>query len=318
MLANKKVYSRTNEDDLNPEVRFYRIIKDKISPHIKDKAIFCLQEFPQSWIGKFHEYFSNKNYQIIYANYGHKYNDYMGVCMAYPIEKYKILKTELINVGATLKVIKVVKASNIFYRFYEMILMMLIKTLMWYSPSFKKYYEEITFNPLYYAAGRNNILLLNRLYCKKSKKVINIATYHMPCSYWCPEVMGLHSFQAMKLAQEFVQDHTDDDLDDNRLIFCVDLNSVPASDQYKNIISGNYNGKTLIAMKSAYDNSKPTCHTFTTLSNKYFTDTIDYIFYNGDIELLKVGDLPDAIEDEPWPNEKEPSDHALLYAEFKF
>jgi mRNA deadenylase 3'-5' endonuclease subunit Ccr4 len=41
-------------------------------------VIVCLQEVSYDWLGKFHAYFANRGYHMVSANYGRKFNGYMG------------------------------------------------------------------------------------------------------------------------------------------------------------------------------------------------------------------------------------------------
>ena len=58
-------------------------------------VIFCLQEVSYEWSGRLHAFFANRGYHMITELYGKRFNNYMGVAMAYPLDAFE---TELVDV----------------------------------------------------------------------------------------------------------------------------------------------------------------------------------------------------------------------------
>ncbi len=97
-LAYKTYFTKSSDDDLDPNLRFQKIW-NKLTPYIDDQAIICLQEVGQNWVGKFHDNFSSHNYHFIPSLYGNFKNDYMGIAIAYPMNKFKSINTRVETIG---------------------------------------------------------------------------------------------------------------------------------------------------------------------------------------------------------------------------
>lgn len=146
----------------------------------------------------------------------------------------------------------------------------------------------------------------------------------MPCAYMYPEVMNIHSSKVM----EFVCNYND-----NPIIFCGDFNICPNTSEYNNLTKNN-----LVSAYKELNRQEPdfTCRCYNTLSNRLFENTIDYIFYSKEkMDIVEVRSLPnkdldksiklvgnrikeEQYDESLYPNKDEPSDHLLLYADFKF
>lgn len=81
-------------------------VKEKLEQEIASKSIICLQEVSHNWAGKLHPFFVNRGYHLVTALYGHRWNGYMGVAIAVPIDEYNIVDVEIARVADTMKHIK--------------------------------------------------------------------------------------------------------------------------------------------------------------------------------------------------------------------
>jgi hypothetical protein len=75
-------------------------VKAKLNSEIASEAgssrpIICLQEISQSWEGPLHVFFASHNYHFITGLYGRKFNNYMGIGIAYPCDKYDLLDADI-------------------------------------------------------------------------------------------------------------------------------------------------------------------------------------------------------------------------------
>ena len=293
-LAQPNVYPKNNPKDLEAESRVDKIW-DKISAHIEQDAIICLQEISETWISKFHTRFNQVGYTIFYSLYGDLYNDSMGVAIAYPTRRFESINSEIINIGKSLPP-KPRKSPNWLW-------LLIVGWLCWLSFDFKKWYQKKTFDPYIYAQGKRNRLLCAALTDKQTHQNFVISTYHMPCAYRYPKVMDLHSSQAITKVLDYAQNYP--------VIFAGDFNICPSTHPYSNLIN------CLSSAYKEFNGQEPnhTCRTYTTLSHTLFSDCLDYILYKG-FRVLKVSSLPQN-DNTLYPNKDEPSDHLLLWTDLE-
>ena len=167
-LATSKTFNQTEKQYLDPEYRFAKIW-EKLLNFISEDSIICLQEIPESWVGKLHDKFSEVGYHMFYSLYGDLYNDCMGVGICYPGHKYQSSCSKIVNIGQELPK-EDVKKSNVVTKF-----------LCWVSKSFDKWYQGDT--SLSYAKKKRNRMLLMKFINKETHEKFSIATYHMPSAF---------------------------------------------------------------------------------------------------------------------------------------
>lgn len=324
-LATPIFYPKCNPADLDDAKRF-NLTKTKLLDHIKTNSIICLQEVPQSWLRNFNDFFTSNKYIFMPCLYGNFNNDYMGVALAYPINTYQSEDTTIINIGSTLEKVPYVPLTIIerLIRFIINLMFLLFFYLGIFKSLYDKY-EKSKFDIWDYSAKRGNCVLMTKLYNIKTNSKIVISSYHMPCVFWEPKIVTIHTIALMKIIQNFAGDIP--------IILGCDANFTPDSYQYNIMTTGNIdvmhpehywnNGEklNLIKLKSAYNTirgSEPlyTNQTFNKNCTSIFSATIDYIFYSDNITPISIEELPNLSKDTILPNENEPSDHLLLQASF--
>ena len=64
-------------------------------------VVFCLQEVSHDWAKQLHVFFAERGFHFITALYGRKFNGYMGIGTAYPIQYYKTLQVDICRLSDT-------------------------------------------------------------------------------------------------------------------------------------------------------------------------------------------------------------------------
>lgn len=79
---------------LVPSARLARVL-EKLAPEVAARAVVCLQEVPRTeWAGALHTYFAAAGYTFVLASYGYRDSDYFGVGLAVPRE-FELLEARL-------------------------------------------------------------------------------------------------------------------------------------------------------------------------------------------------------------------------------
>lgn len=326
-LSSPLYHIGSKPEDLNPSTRLMRI-KSELQAFIDCKAIINLQEVSQTWTGDLTDFFSQRKYVMISSAYGFYLNDYMGNAIAYPIDVYEATKTTIKNVGSGIPVPPAPpkRVPTKWETIYEKIMIILVTLgLCSCKPKPKDPFDEWT-----YSRNRTNTIILTTLKETSSGKSFAIANYHMPCAYWAPQVLTIHTIESIKIAQKYAQELP--------LIYSGDFNFTPTSYQYESVISGKFQkspqfpqlskltshwSTDITPMTSAYQFFHG-CEPRSTVQSKTkdmatpFIDTLDYIFYSGQCQPISVKELPCLDDTTMLPNSDHPSDHLPLLATFEF
>lgn len=331
-LANPN-YHKCKPEDLEEKKRWENIV-DRLMSYIDGNCIICLQEISQTWCGKMYDLFISQNYGFIYSSYGSQSNDYMGVAIAYPTKIYNTSNTQIINIGSKIKI--PTKEPKIFYKklvtaSWENLNYYLGKCWISYCKNTYDRLQKDKFDCWNYSRKRNNAAIVTTFTDLVTKKQFVVSTYHMPCTYWQPRVSTIHVVHLFKTLHQYAGNIP--------IIVGTDANITPNSYQYKLATEGTIDIKNsqhpqfdndLVAwvndfkpMKSAYKilntieprftNKSSTLHT-----NGIFSDTLDYIFFTGNIEPTYTMDIPEYDDNVILPNDDEPSDHIPIGASFEF
>lgn len=321
-LSAPSYFTMCSPDHLEPETRIKKCIS-RINDEVDKNAIVCLQEVSQTYLNNIHPYFASKNYHVIASNYGNKFNNYMGVTLAYPVDKYILLGVDVVKVGETKKYFKKYPKTP-FDKLKSSIGKFFLKSLQQinlYSPPYDLW-DEVT--------SKQNRLICVKLECKETSKQFVIGNYHMPCNFRRPSFMNAHCALTAQHIQRYA----------NNLpyILCGDFNIKPGSSSHSLLLNGNIDKAhedyplplpednwlpkfdPLISAYKSKNGAEPnfTNFAFSINDKEPFIDTLDYIFHSKDFETIDTLPLPHRNEVKgPLPNELEGSDHIMIAATLK-
>ena len=281
-----------------------------------ENTIICLQELCLSMLPKFEIFFRQLNYSFFHNLYGRgHFNDYMGVGVAIPLT-IQVNSISYIKIGDYIRSIskRSEKSTNLF-------------TWLWslYEFAASKFIDPIP-DPWATAMARSNTLICLKLIV--NGKALCVATYHMPCLYKVPAVMAIHSSLVKDSMYQFADGHD--------FILAGDFNYKPQDACYRAFIergyvdtnfpeSNNYGityrPNTEQVLKSAYrekTGSEPVYTNFVDeVNGPRFCETLDYIYFAGQLTVENVLELPDHPTGDSYPDETHPSDHLMIAATFR-
>jgi len=329
-LASPDHFTACDPRHLEASNRLPKILS-KLEKEIENKPIFCLQEVSHAWAGKFHVFFANHRYHFVTGLYGKKFNGYMGIGVAYPIDRFETLNVDIARLSdyreeawprppeeETESLVQRVWTTA--WSLAQSLLQPVQKYLL--PPTEQKPVDHWEMSE-----NRHNILLFSRLRDRESNTEFGIANYHMPCAFYAPMVMTIHAEMATRRVQNLASGIPH--------IFCGDFNILPNSSTYKLITTGALDTddpsyptqkfglhwkSNILEMRSAYALTKHGEPDFTNYAaikdSDPFIGTLDYIFLSNEWKVLDVDKIPhrDDVVDPPFPNEEEPSDHVLIAA----
>lgn len=298
-----KEYPKCTAEAIDPIARQQRVWC-RLEANVAKRRIVCLQELTRDWYAELLPTMLANGYMIVAANYGHASNGFMGVAVAYPVEKYVLVCADMPCVA---------------------------ERADWPLPP-SAAIPGAPRNAVELARCRANVMVLLRLRCLETQKEFVVGTYHMPCMYDRPEVMQLHTAGAVSQAQVFANG--------DPLVLAGDFNFAPDNHCYliatrtrthradeRAILSAHpslckEHLRTHATMRSAYAVAHGAEPAFTHYSYtewrgpNLFSGTIDYIFISDHFTHVAATKLPDSIADfaTPLPTTEEPSDHLELHA----
>lgn len=312
--------------------RFPRVC-EKLDKWVKDGGtIICLQEVALDWSGRLHTYFAKKGYYFIVSNYGSRSNGYMGVGIAFPLSEYTLE-------DSSIKVIADTKNGG-WKPVYKNWKQKLWGTVLdWYHWLRRKDPNQAWHE----ARKRFNHMVSVKL--SQGKHTFWVSTYHMPCLWWIPESILIHT--ALCLEEVHTQ------AGELPYILCGDFNFSPTSEAY-HYVTGSFKRVPTLSpppycctpfqfsdstgMSSAYseamwkgrdhafpaDRETPrpfepeyTHYTKTKPMKEPFKATLDYVF-SRNINTRAVQAYVDKkrLQHDLLPSLEEPSDHLAVVARF--
>lgn len=323
-LADPSHFSTLNPDHLLAANRLPMVL-EKLDEEIKRNSLICLQEVSYDWAGSLHAHFANHGYHLVTGLYGKKFNGYMGVAIAWPTEAMKVLDVDISRLSDKREGGWPVAPKP---GLMEQIVSSVSSII---RPRLEKL--GILARPPVDAWGmsenRYNVLLTVKLEDKGTGRSFALANYHMPCAYYAPKVMTIHTEMAARHVQTLAKDMP--------YVLAGDWNIKPFGTSYMLLTTGlidrgdpeypepkwEWEWKpTAKAMRSAYAESEFGEPDFTNYArireNDPFIDTLDYIFLSDEWRVEGVKKLPKRDESGgPFPNLdlNEPSDHIMIAAD---
>lgn len=323
-LSSPDYHVGSSPANLDPSFRIQEIFRE-LQGFMDERAVINLQEISRSWLGKFSDFFAHRKYIMISSSYGFYANDYMGNAIAYPVEIYEATNTTITTVGSKIPTPYVPKRIPTKWEIIRTKIMLILITLGICTKP-KDPFDEWT-----YARNRTNTIILTTLRSLDTNESFVVANYHMPCAYWAPTVLTIHTLESVKIAQKYANGLP--------LIYAGDFNFTPTSYQYESVTTGKFAPSIQFpntsVLKSQWDDKiKPMQSAYVTVfgANPQFTvksktkdmiepfiDTLDYIFYSGPCRPVSIREVKfiDNGTESFLPNDYHPSDHLPLFATFE-
>jgi len=323
-LSPPDYFNKCDPKDLDPRTRLPRVL-EKLSGEVDKDAIICLQEVSMKWAGSMHAWFAQRGYHFVLHNYGPPFNGYMGVGIAFPTAAFEAVDTDLVRLSDTKRWPRAPKPS-----LGRKVVTAVTGPLagLWRKVTGARRPDQPPFD---YSRGRFNTLVQARLKCNKTGVEFCVATYHMPCAFWAPQVMTIHSALMIQCTQKWAAGAP--------LIVLGDMNIKPGDSSYRLITEGalaeddenypevpaydSWTPNVQYGMRSAYREAGGMEPDFTNFAqtktmDEPFIDCLDYIFLSPTVSVKGVLPLPhrDAIQG-PLPNPAEPSDHLMIAADLE-
>jgi len=316
------------------------VILQKLDEEIQRNSIICLQEVSYDWAGSLHTHFANRGYHFVTGLYGKKFNGYMGVGIAFPLGPWNVLEVDISRLADKRedKWPSPPKDNN--NNLLSRILKWMGATLRLYLESFRKLLpasirdasSSTTTDHWAVSKNRFNVLVTVKLQDKVTKQAFAVGNYHMPCAYYAPMIMTIHTDLAARHVQRLAGEMP--------YILAGDWNIKPDSSSYRLLTTGTmdrgdpdwptpkygveWKPTAQQPMRSAYKEFAGEEPNFTNYARikeqEPFIDTLDYIFISDSWNIKGVKSLPHRDEaGGPFPNldRGEPSDHVLIAADLE-
>lgn len=225
-LAGANHFTSCDPAFLGESYRYDGLI-EKLEEEIKNNAIITLQEVSHLWSGRLHAFFAARGYHFITANYGQKFNGYMGVATAVPLHAYELVEVDITRIVDTKKMPRKVPPSwfvGIFlsiFAFFKGLFQSLLKFFgMW------KQTPELWDSVMY----RSNQMICVRLRSMTTGQSFVVGNYHMPCMFQLPSVMIVHCALSAQHLQRYAKE--------DPYVYCGDFNIQPDSPMYTLLTCG--------------------------------------------------------------------------------
>eukprot|EP00904_Undaria_pinnatifida_P008588 jgi/Undpi1/485/HiC_scaffold_10.g03951.m1 len=335
-LAEPTRFPLCDPENLDAPTRLIRV-KQKLDTEVSKGAVICMQEVGLQWAGDLHVYFMARGYAFVTAHYGKHFNNYMGVALAWPLDKYEALTVDTTRVAETREWGRDPREASEERPASPSQTSGVKRPREANSSSDKNRGEPEEENPWKIAERRFNQALFARLRPKGSSSAPSggtfcVGTYHMPCLFNIRPVMVIHTSLVIK--------HLAGLAGSDPLVFAGDFNFNPDSECYKLAVEGDLPSSSLdfpvrpewekdwvpstgVKLTSAYKQVEGKEPNFTNNAKVEdyapFIDTLDYVFHTPGITAVEALHLKHRDEVKgPFPTAEEPSDHVVLAAGYKF
>lgn len=295
-LATEAYFPSTNPIHLQSYHRLNMILMF-LNKYIGNNYIICLQEVSTEWSETIGSHVNKFGYEYHYV----PYDERLGVIIAYPAINEENINYSLMGMGE--------------YRVGDIIRQNML--------SFTSDKEILD------AMDSKQKLLIIKLFDSRTKKILNIATYHMPCKFTKQTFMETHIMFCMKQINEFVMEEP--------VIFTGDFNSKFGENNYNLLtrcIPSTLNSQQITylyptVLRPFNDSLSFNLNRDFTCYNQINKETfiIDYIFYRNITlnrsEVVKTSLFSDDKSTNqtnptllPIPSEYFPSDHLPIIGTF--
>jgi 2',5'-phosphodiesterase len=310
-----------------------KLIQEKLLVEMKKDSIIALQEIGQEWAEELHTFFSKHNYYFIVRHYGSKFNDYMGVGLAVPLNTYDIeqIKNKRVADTCWFKPEPKNKMNWLFafiinwFNYFIMIFTNLILRLTILLKLTNEPYNAFT-----HALQRWNILMCMKLRHKITNEIFWVCTYHMPCAFKNPDMMTIHASLALQyiqritktsklLSSSYANSNSGDSDTENEnnaepYILLGDFNFKPLDGQYQLYINGDLDKDHIAYPKNIPKN-------FKTGNGDYKVNVIPvrsvYKEYNGTEPEYTNNAIVSFMGGKPQPHFKETLDYIFISSQWK-
>ena len=259
--------------------------------------ILCFQEVSWDWRNRLVSFFREHGYDFTYDNYGHKYNDYMGVMMAWNNKMFSAVESSVV-VGDHIK-----ERSNLIKPSMSCGEWFFNKLCCRQKPDRITAYDSLV-KSFKDAKRRRNVLQCVQL-TDTNDKTVCMMNYHMPCAFYDIEQMRLHIECVVNSVHEYAKT--------SPVILTGDFNTKPYDSTYYGFSS----------LKNAYviihgKHPEATTNAKTLRGDKVstFVGTLDHCFFTGDGLAPYSAEVTDASKS--MPNMDWPSDHSMICFDFSF
>jgi hypothetical protein len=253
-LAPADRFCHCNPENLAAPVRLERILR-LLDAEVEQGSVVCLQEVGRQWCGELHRYFADRGFYFVHSGYGEPFNDYMGVGIAFPHSRFKLVDTAIKRVSESKpwpKEQQVAAAESGVVALAAKsfgVLSALVSTFL-ASPARALLGAILAILPARASAllprgpagkpqkcpwsvaeSRKNTCVFLRLRAKAAPdSIFCVATYHMPCVFWDQRVMVIHTALVAQTVQQLAGG--------DPLVLAGDFNFKPGSSPYKLITEG--------------------------------------------------------------------------------
>lgn len=304
-----------NPEDLKIDVRYSRIL-NKIKPIMKSQGVLCFQEVDVTTYSKLRPFFKEHDYDMYYSSYRGYFGE-MGVAIALP-SAWKVKSLDQFRLIDGKKWPEVNTQSSCWKKVLDKLTGGMLK--LGETP-----YENWMRSQTY-----NHTMVTLELEGKEQQSLF-VSCIHMPCAFRYPSIMTTFGTLAMERIQKLAGK--------NPYVLAGDFNFMPDNFLYQQFTTGTVDPAPVVEdfpkedqwnpaklnlkpMKSAlkeFNGKEPkwTNYAFNkgfvgSSDAKPFMGTLDYIFTSKHFTVKNAFKEPK--EDKLCPNEKEPSDHIMIWA----
>lgn len=301
-------YCKVEPRFLDERSRWDRV-EQTLDSMTNQNKIIGLQEVTQSWCGKLHSFFQQRDYHVIHRLNSLSGQGYMGILLAIPNKTY-LIEDVLIQKVVDSKSWS--KQSQSYMGWLMSYIRAPVDRLIGLF-----YKKEVDLWD--YVQGAHHNVICARI---RDRTRFVVATYHAPCVFWLKYATLIHTSLVNQVVNRFA--------DGLPTVLMGDFNFKPDSPSYKLMTEGLVDNDqqpryrdswriTALPMSSAYTLSKlggEPLYTNRSITDRggIFSDTIDYIFLKGKIAVRNCISLPEA-NSSFFPDAIEPSDHLPIGAD---